>query len=505
MIDASSLIIPRFHDVLGDVMAHGHTHYWLFGGRGSTKSSFISLAIVLVILANPGANAVVVRRFSNTLRDSVFQQMTWAIAALGLERWFRARISPMELTYVPTGQRIVFRGADDPLKLKGVKFTRGYCAVVWFEELDQFDGIEAVRSILNSLRRGSDDFWIFYSYNPPRTLWSWVNREKLERERRVDTLVRQSSYLDVAEAHPEWLGAPFIEEAEYLREVDEAAWRNEYLGDVTGTGGSAFNNVVEERVTDARMRSFGLVRCGVDWGWFPDPWRMARVGWEPGERRLTIFSELTANRKTPAETAAIAVEALTFADEAGRRPIPARRADLVRRHAGRQAVDSGVAARLRAEGAAGAQEQHAPGLLRVAGGTARDRNRSRAVPLDARRVPPEGIRARPRRHVDRRHPGRQRPLDRRGALRDDGRRVEGVMDVGFASEPLAKRKTAGAGRLWDGMLRIRTMLADQVLGRLAILALVLLVVLALKMGEKRLGGIRSPRRPSPPPRIRPWS
>lgn len=76
MVDASSLIIPRFHDVLGDVMAHGRTHYWLFGGRGSTKSSFISLAIVLVMLANPGANAVVVRRFSSTLSDSVFQQMT---------------------------------------------------------------------------------------------------------------------------------------------------------------------------------------------------------------------------------------------------------------------------------------------------------------------------------------------------------------------------------------------------------------------------------------------
>lgn len=76
MVDASSLITPRFHDVLGDVMAHGHTHYWLFGGRGSTKMSFISLAIVLVMLANPGANAVVARRFSNTLRDSVFQQVT---------------------------------------------------------------------------------------------------------------------------------------------------------------------------------------------------------------------------------------------------------------------------------------------------------------------------------------------------------------------------------------------------------------------------------------------
>lgn len=85
------------------------------------------------------------------------------------------------------------------ISVHGPKFGRGYAAVVWFEELDQFDGIDAVRSILNSLRRGGDDFWIFYTYNPPRTLWSWVNREELERERR-------SSYLDVVGTHPEWLG-----------------------------------------------------------------------------------------------------------------------------------------------------------------------------------------------------------------------------------------------------------------------------------------------------------
>ena len=121
------------------------------------------------LLAHPEANAVVMRRFSNTLRNSVFQQVTWAIAEVGLEGRFRSRVSPMELTYVPTGQRIVFRGADDPLKLKGVKFTRDYAAVVWFEELDQFDGVDAVRSILNSLRRGGEDFWIFNSNNPPRT------------------------------------------------------------------------------------------------------------------------------------------------------------------------------------------------------------------------------------------------------------------------------------------------------------------------------------------------
>lgn len=245
------------------------THYWLYGGRESTKSPFISVCIVFLLLAHPEANAVVIRRFGNTLRGSVFSQMTWAIAALGLDAWFRARISPMELTYLPTGQRTVFRGADDPLKLKGVKFARDYTAVVWFEELDQFDGTDAVRSILNSLRRGGDDFWIFHSYNPSCMLWSWVNREVLERERRADALVRQSSYLDVIESHPEWLGAPFVEEAEYLRSVDERAWRSEYLGEVTGTDDSAFNNVVSVRLSDAQVRGFSRTRCGADWGWFP--------------------------------------------------------------------------------------------------------------------------------------------------------------------------------------------------------------------------------------------
>lgn len=116
-----------------------------------------------------------------------------------------------------------------------------------------------------------------------------MNREELERERRADTLVRQSSYLDVIESHPEWLNALFIEEAEYLRSVDERAWRSECLGEVTGTGGSVFNNVVSTRLSDAACRGFSRTRCGVDWGWFPDPWRFVRMGWEPGERRLTIF------------------------------------------------------------------------------------------------------------------------------------------------------------------------------------------------------------------------
>lgn len=125
MTTVSDFIIPRFHPVMGDVMARGHTHYWLPGWRGSTKSSFIPIAIVLLVIANPKANAVVARRFSNTLLDSVYQRIQWAIEVLGLEGVFGCRVSSMEITYLPAGRRIVFRGADDPLKLKGVEFTRG--------------------------------------------------------------------------------------------------------------------------------------------------------------------------------------------------------------------------------------------------------------------------------------------------------------------------------------------------------------------------------------------
>ena len=137
---------------------------------------------------------------------------------------------------------------------------------IWFEELDQFDGIEAVRSILNSLRRGGDSIWVFYSYNPSRTMWSWVNVGCLERMRRADTLVKRTSYLDVVEARPEWPGEPFIDEAEHLHDVNETAWRWEYLGEVAGTGGNVFTNVIDERLSLSRIRNFERTRNGVDWG-----------------------------------------------------------------------------------------------------------------------------------------------------------------------------------------------------------------------------------------------
>lgn len=318
MLNVANLTIRAFDPMFDAVMAHDATDFWLAGGRGSTKSSFISVCIVMLLLNFRQANAVVVRRFSNTLRDSVYNQMLWAIGELGLSGYFRATVSPMEITYKPTGQKIVFRGMDDPLKLKGVKFTVGYAAIQWFEELDQFAGWDSIGSALRSFKRGGSTFWTFYSYNPPKSLWSWVNKQAVAMDGKPGVLVSQSSYLDVVESgRSEWLGEPFIEDAEYIKETNPRHYEWEFLGKITGTGGNVFDNVTSRAVSDEEILAFDRHRNGVDWGWFPDPWRFVRCEWQPAERRLILFEEHSRNKTLPSDTGRIIVDALTYPDAPG--------------------------------------------------------------------------------------------------------------------------------------------------------------------------------------------
>lgn len=321
-VRATDLCIPKFHPILADVFAEdGHSEFWLKGGRGSTKSSFIALCIVLLVVSFAFVNVTIVRRVSNTLRNTVFNQMLWAIDALGLSPWFRATVSPMEITYVPTGQKVVFFGMDDPTKMKGTVFATGYGAVQWFEEADQLDSWDQVGSLLRTLRRGGSRFWTFYSYNPPLTMWSWINAQAIEMGRKQTCLVDHSTYLDVIEGgHADWLGPVFLEDAEYEREEHPRHYAWEFLGEITGTGGAVFENLREVRLTDEEIRTFDNPRCGVDWGWFPDPWRFVRCEWQPGRGRLVIYDERSANRTPPEETAGIVRKALTYADVEGGKP-----------------------------------------------------------------------------------------------------------------------------------------------------------------------------------------
>ena len=284
---------PAFWDLAHDVFHHGHTHYDLSGGRGSLKSSTVSL-----LIPHPKTHTVVFRKVGNTIRDSVFAQYCWAVDKLGMNELWATRTSPPELIYKPTGQRILFRGCDDPLKLKSIKVPFGYIAYSHFEEKDQFAGREEIRNILQSTMRGGELFWNFESYNPPITRDKWANLDS--QEVRADRLCHKSTYLQTP---PEWLGEQFLAEAEYLKKKNEKAYRHEYLGEAVGSGGEVFENLEIREITDEEIATFDRVRNGLDWGYYPDPFAFNRMQYNAAQRELYLFDEMTARKQGNKETA----------------------------------------------------------------------------------------------------------------------------------------------------------------------------------------------------------
>ena len=297
-----NVISPAFVEALHKFEENIFTEYVFSGGRGSTKSSFISLKIIELIKNNPELNAVIVRQVANTLRDSVFAQIQWAIESLELTEEFKCTYSPLEITYKPTGQKIYFRGADEPTKLKGIKVKSGYLGILWFEELDQFKGPEAVRTIEQSVVRGGDKAYIFKSFNPPKTANNWANKYvKVPKKNRY---FNHSNYTQVPK---KWLGKAFIEEAEHLKEINPKSYEHEYLGIANGNGGNVFDNVIIREITDDEIDVFDRIYMGVDWRWFPDPWTWNKMYYNPSQNKLYIYDEARENKKSNKDTYEILV------------------------------------------------------------------------------------------------------------------------------------------------------------------------------------------------------
>ncbi len=295
----SEVLGPGFYDLARDIFAHGHTHYDLSGGRGSLKSSAVSLMVPVLLMGHPEAHALVMRKVGATLRDSVFGQYCWALDKLGLAGGWEARLDPLELVRKKTGQRILFRGVDDPMKLKSIKVPFGYIAVTHFEEKDQFAGREEIRSILQSTMRGGEVFWNFESYNPPLSRDNWANLDAMEP--RPDRLCHKSCYLDAPRS---WLGEAFFQEAERLKTADERAWRHEYMGEAVGTGGNVFQRLERRAITDGEISHMDRIYQGVDFGWYPDKYAFLRVHYDSARERIYLLDEHYVNCESNRETGA---------------------------------------------------------------------------------------------------------------------------------------------------------------------------------------------------------
>lgn len=288
-IDVTQHIAPVYLPLHEDIQAQQHQYYNLPGGRGSGKSSFCGLEIVNGIMQDPTgqSNAIVFRRTANTMRESVFSQIAWAIDVLDVNDLWRGNVSPMSWTYKPTGAQIIFRGLDDSSKLKSIKPRRGFFRFIWIEEFSELPGENFTRSVMQSVQRGGSAFTVFRSFNPPINASNWANVFIARPDDRAVTL--HTTYLDVP---AEWLGSDFILEAERLQEINEQAYRHEYLGEATGSGGEVFPQIEVRTITDDEIKELQYIYAGVDFGFSIDPAVFIRVAYDSKHDTVYLLDEI---------------------------------------------------------------------------------------------------------------------------------------------------------------------------------------------------------------------
>lgn len=284
---------PCFYGVHNAVLNHEYDIYRLKGGRGSTKSSYIAGEVYNLIVKFPFACAAVFMKQQNRLRTGAFALYQETLYRMGLENYFTVSLSPMQITYKPTGQKIMFFGLDDPYKTKGISTgnPNTYVAISHFEELDQFFGVGEIDTALESLIRGGDEHWCFQCYNPPQNRNNWCNRDSL-----LDVPGRLVHHSDYRMVDPSWLGKGFYEQMRRTRARSEMEYRHRYLGEATGTGGSVFENIKDKVITPDMISAFDNHFNGQDWGYYPDPAAFVRWYFDTTTDSLYCVGESVKNR-----------------------------------------------------------------------------------------------------------------------------------------------------------------------------------------------------------------
>ena len=263
---------------------------WHRGGRGSCKSSFISVAIVIGILTNPDVHACIFRKVGSNIFQSVYNQIRWAISMLGMDEYFEFKKHPPMIVRRDTGQTILFQGLDDPLKVKSIKPPFNYFRYLWFEELTEFDGMDEIRSVMQSVLRGGDITNTFCSYNPSPNQANWVNTEAVK-----EVAGRRVYRTDYRSVPKEWLGGEFLRLAESTRASNLRAYRHEYLGEITGTGSEIFENLEARKMTNEEISQFDQLRYGLDFGFENDPSALTCCHYNRKKRELYVFDEWVAH------------------------------------------------------------------------------------------------------------------------------------------------------------------------------------------------------------------
>jgi phage terminase large subunit len=237
VIKITDLINPVFYDF----WLNERPNSILKGGRSSMKSSVISLKLLTDFIADDNGNVVVLRKVGKYLSTSVYEQIKWAIYMLKLENEFYFGKSPLIIRHKRTNTAFYFYGVDDPMKIKSAKIAKGYVMALWFEELAEFDGVEDIDIVADTFIRqdlGDKEVKIYYSYNPPRNPYDWVNEWVDSKANDPDYFIHHSTYLDDEKG---FLSDQLIRKIEKYKENDYDYWRWMYAGEVIGLGDMVYN------------------------------------------------------------------------------------------------------------------------------------------------------------------------------------------------------------------------------------------------------------------------
>ena len=320
----SEIILPNYWDLLEDGIGEQLEHsrkMFLRGGRFSGKSYFGAHHIVLTLLAlaavhkegEPWACCLALRKYSNTLKTSVYAEIANAIINLGVENKFQMLTNPMEIRLKGTKSVIKFANlntAEDYGKVKSIKWPGGYCRLIWFEEADQFQSKHDVDQVLLSLYRGGDIFETIFTYNTPFSPSHWLNvgwnneREMLTdadsgevRKKREKVYFKHVNLYDIPRGIvPEQV----YDMAEAMREENLQEWKHVIMGEVGDPATMVFPNIKAVRPKDVDLeRDWTLSSpsnwrwlVGMDYGYRPDPTVCLVCGYNKIRKILWIVDEV---------------------------------------------------------------------------------------------------------------------------------------------------------------------------------------------------------------------
>lgn len=292
--DARKILLP-------EVVGRGYGAFWNFqgryrvckGSRASKKSSTTALNIITRMMQFPEANTLVVRKVFRTLKDSCFAQLRWAVRRLGVEAHWEARTSPMELIYKPTGQKIFFRGLDDPLKIASITVEHGFLCWMWIEEAYEINR-EADFNMLDESVRGAlpPESGLFKQITLTFNPWNqrhWLKKRFFDAPPSPDILAVTTNYLC-----NEWLDDADRRVFETMRANNPRRYQVAGLGEWGIVDGLVYENWREEvfDTSDISRRAGVVSVFGLDFGYTNDPTALFCGLVSREEGKIWVFDEL---------------------------------------------------------------------------------------------------------------------------------------------------------------------------------------------------------------------